>query len=67
MPKLMNTKEYKRYVKKLSNNQLLEEYDIQSSPFSLALRSWDYDKLWIVGKELTDRLNNNSPDKKVSK
>jgi len=58
MEKGMTRKKYKEYLKTLSNGKLLEEYDAQNSPFSIAI-SMDnnYDKAHLTHEELLRRLN----------
>jgi len=53
----MDKEKYKKYVKKLSNEKLIEEYNHEVSPYSIHKMDWDYEYLHIVYNELLDRLN----------
>lgn len=60
MEKGLTKQKYKQYLKTLSNEKLLEEYDIQNSPFSIAITmDNDYDKAHLTTEEVLRRLNSN--------
>ncbi len=58
MEKGMTKEKYIKYLKTLSNEKLMEEYDIQNSPFSIAISiDMNYDKAHLTHEELLHRLN----------